>query len=147
MATNASNNVVIQVNEEEEVVYVLGNRTIESMPMFLRAISLEFDLQMGGEGPDDDASTHEIFLLNELRFGVCGAIDSDKVMELLKEPANHSRVMAALACLVDYDLSLPDAEDGLESDEEVAEFRRIWALLILRSLTSGDPETHSVSSN
>ena len=121
-------NVVIDDSSDEEIMFVLGKRTVKSMHKFLEAISWPFNQQFGGEELDEETSKHEAYLWNELCTEP-GNLDISKITDLLKDEKNHESVMLALACLGNYDLDLRDAEDTLDGEDEVKEFRRIWKLL------------------
>ena len=120
-------NVVLDDSSDEEIMFVLGKRTVKSMHKFLEAISWPFNQQLGGD-EIDERSKHEAYLWNEL-CSTPGNLDIPKIVDLLKDEKNHESVMLALACLCDYDLTLRDAEDTLDGEDEVKEFRRIWKLL------------------
>jgi len=121
---------------DEEIMYVLGKRTVKSMPMFLDVLSSLLYRAMNGEDPDDDSSTHEVYLLDELR--VNGTLNTDKIIKLLEDERNHLKVMAALAHMMNYDNDLGEATMDLE-DADRAEFERIWALLPRWALAAAEP--------
>jgi hypothetical protein len=81
---------------------------------------------MDGNG-DDASSDAEFFLTNKLCTSP-GNLDAEKIVDLLKDEANHLPVMEALNCLLGYDIDMEYVEGGLTS-EEVAEVRRIVKLL------------------
>ena len=115
-------------SEDEEILYVLGEKTLKHIPMFVNAFAGPFWQQKDGEGPDEESSAAEIFLMTEL-CSTPGTLDEEKIVELLKDEQNHLPVMEALYCLLGYDLNMSDVEVSLESDDEVAEVRRIVRLL------------------
>ena len=120
-------NIVVESDSDEEVMYVLGKRTVKSMPMVLNVLSSVLYWAMHDEDPEDDSSAHEVYLLDELR-DEDRHMDIDKILKLLEEEANHLKVMAALAAITDYDIDLREATGELDA-EELAEFERVWALL------------------
>lgn len=109
-------------DEEEEIVYVLGKRSLKHMPLFLKAIEEPF-WQLG-VGPDEDSTDPEKFLFETLCTKP-GEIDVEKIMELLKEDHNHLPVMEALECILGYDMDMRDVEDFANSNREVDEIQRI----------------------
>ena len=127
MPTHNKRVLVDSSSEDEEILYVLGEKTLKHIPMFVNAFAGPFWQQKDGEGPEEDSSTAEIFLLTEL-CSKPGTLDEEKIVELLKDEKNHLPVMEALYCLLEYDLDRADVEDGLQS-EEIAEVRRIVRLL------------------
>ena len=120
-------NIVVESDSDEEIVYVLGKRTVKSMPMVLNTLSEIIYWGMHDEDPQDDSSAHEVYLLDELRDGD-RHLDINKILKLLEDEANHLKVMAALAVMTDYDIDLRETLDELDH-EELTEFKRIWALL------------------
>ena len=120
-------NIVVESDSDEEIVYVLGKRSVKSMPMVLDVLSSVLYWAMHDEDPEDDSSAHEVYLLNELRSND-HHLDIDKILKLLEDEANHLKVMAALAAMTNFDLELSEAKGELEA-EELAEFERVWALL------------------
>ena len=128
MPTHNKRVLVDSSSEDEEILYVMGKKTLKNMPMFVHAFAGPFWQQKDGEGPDEESSAAEIFLMTEL-CSTPGIFDEEKIVALLKDEKNHLPVMEALYCLLGYDLSMPDVEAGLQSDEEVAEVRRIVSLL------------------
>ena len=119
--------LIDESSSDEEILYVLGEKTLKHIPMFVNAFAGPFWQQKDGEGPDEESSAAEIFLLTEL-CSKPGTLDEEKIVELLKDEKNHLPVMEALYCLLEYDLNMADVEDGLQSDE-IAEVRRIVARL------------------
>ena len=133
-STNSMSDDVLEVgvkntrgDSEEEIMYVLGKRTVKSMPMVLNTLSEIIYWGMHDEDPQDDSSAHEVYLLDELRDGD-RHLDITKILKLLEDEANHLKVMAALAVMTDYDIDLRETLDELDH-EELTEFKRIWALL------------------
>ena len=120
-------NIVVESDSDEEIVYVLGKRTVKSMPVVLNVLSSVLYWSMHDEDPQDDSSAHEVYLLDELRDDD-RHLDIDKILKLLEDEANHLKVMAALAVMTNYDVDLRETTGELEA-EELAEFERIWALL------------------
>ena len=115
-------------DEEDKIVYVLGKRTLANMRLFLMAIEQPLWQVKDGEGPDEESTDAEKFLLGT----ICtkpGQIDVDKTMELLKEDHNHLPVMEALGCIFSFDLDMKDIEDFAGTAEEVEEIRRILKYL------------------
>ena len=115
-------------DDETVYVYVLSNKTLQKMPMFVQAFSEPFWQQKDGDEPDEESSTAETFLLKVL-CSTPGTLDEEKILDLLKDEKNHLPVMEALECLLGYDLDMQDVESGLQSEQEVAEVRRIVRLL------------------
>jgi hypothetical protein len=119
--------IVVDSDSDEEFRYVLGKRTVKSMPMVLNALSEIIYWGMHDEDPQDDSSAHEVYLLDELRDDD-HHLDIDKILKLLEDEANHLKVMAALAVITEYDVDLRETTGELKA-EELAEFERVWALL------------------
>jgi len=115
-------------SEDEEILYMLGEKTLKQIPMFVNAFAGPFWQQKDGEGPDEESSAAEIFLMTEL-CSKSGTLDDEKIVELLKDEQNHLPVMEALHCLLGYDIDMADVEASLPSKDEVAEVRRIVRLL------------------
>jgi len=115
-------------SEDEEILYMLGEKTLKQIPMFVNAFAGPFLQQKDGEGPDEESSAAEIFLMTEL-CSKSGTLDDEKIVELLKDEKNHLLVMEALHCLLGYDIDMADVEASLPSKDEVAEVRRIVRLL------------------
>ena len=124
---HGSKRVLCDSPSDDEIDYVLCEKTVENFPKFLHAYSLPFWQQMDGDDIEDDMSEAETFLLKDLCTKP-GTFDEDKIMGLLKDKANHLPVMEALACLSGYDLDMRDVTDGLD-EEDIAEITRINALL------------------
>ena len=120
--------LIDESSSDEEILYVLGKKTLQHMSMFVQAFSGPFWQQRNGDEPDEESSVAEIFLLKEL-CSTPGTLDGEKILDLLKDEKNHLPVMEALGCLLDYDLDIADVEGGLQSEEEVAEVRRVARLL------------------
>jgi hypothetical protein len=119
--------IVVESDSDEEIVYVLGKRTVKSMPVVLNTLSEIIYWGMNDEEPGDESSEREIYLLDELRDGD-RHLDISKILKLLEDEANHLKVMAALAVMTDYDIDLRETLNELD-DEELTEFKRVWALL------------------
>jgi len=128
MPTHNKRVLVDSSSEDEEILYVLGEKTLKHIPMFVNAFTGPFLQLADGEGPDEESSTAEIFLMTEL-CSKPGTLDDEKTVELLKDEKNHLPVMEALHCLLGYDLDMADVEASLTSEDEVAEVRRIVRLL------------------
>jgi hypothetical protein len=128
MPTHNKRVLVDSSSEDEEILYVLGEKTLKNMRMFVNAFAGPFWQQKDGEGPDEESSAAEIFLLTKL-CSTPGTLDEEKIVELLKDEQNHLPVMEALYCLLGYDLNMADVEVSLLSEDEVAEVRRIVRLL------------------
>jgi len=120
--------VLVDDSSEEEIMYVMSNKTKNSIRILVGAFHGPFWQAKDGEEPDEESSEAEIFLLKTLCSSP-GTLDVEKIMELLEDETNHLRVMQALYCLLGYDLSMEDVEEYLDSDEEVAEVRRVVRLL------------------
>lgn len=120
--------LVYDSSSDDETVYVLGIKTLQNMPMFVQAFSGPFWQQKDGDEPDEESSAAEVFLLKEL-CSTPGTLHEEKIIDLLKDEKNHLPVMEALECLLGYDLDMQDVESGLQSEQEVAEVRRIVRLL------------------
>ena len=129
--------IVIDSDPDEEIVYVIGKRTMKSMPMFLGVLSSVISWAMHGEDPQDDSSAPEVYLLDELRTDDY-RLDIEKILKLLEVEANHLKVMAALAVVTTYDLDLVSPTEGLGENDR-AEFGRILALLPQWARAADDP--------
>ena len=128
---------------DEEIVYVLGKRTMKSMPMVLDVLSSVLYWAMHEEDPEDDSSEQEVYLLNELRDSG-RHLDINKILKLLENEANHLKVMAALAVMTNYDVDLTETTRELEA-EELAEFERVWALLPRWARAADEPAAKKAS--
>ena len=109
-------------------MYVMSKKTKKSIRVLVDAFHGPFWQAIDGDEPDEESSEAEIFLLKTLCSSP-GTLDVEKIMELLEDETNHLRVMQALYCLLDYDINMADVVDYLDSEEEVAEFRRVVRLL------------------
>ena len=114
-------------SSDEEILYVLGKKTLKNMRMFLEAFSEEFWRVKDGDEPDEDDEA-EIFLMKTLCTEP-GELDIEKILKLLEDEKNHLPVMEALECLLSYDIDRKHVDSHVLSDEEVAELHRIAELL------------------
>jgi len=111
-------------DEGERILYVLGNRTKKFLPKFLQAFAVPFWQNKGGDEPDAESTEAEIFLLKCL----CSKhwLDVEGILHMIEvDEDNHLPVMEALDCLLGYDIDMYDVESSLDSEEDVAELRRI----------------------
>ena len=121
--------------EFDEYIYILSQRTIRAMPMFIRAVNPSFEaLALGWttfEANDVDPLAlnvcSEAYLIEELCSG--DSLDISKIMSLLSHRENHLHVMSALACIEDFHLDLVEVEDSLKSECELKAFKRLWKSL------------------
>jgi hypothetical protein len=112
-------------DEGERIMYVLGNRTKEFLPKFLEAFAVPFWQNKGGDEPDDESTEAETFLLTCL-CSKPGTLDVEGILALIEaDEDTHLPVMEALDCLLGYDIDMHDVESFLDSEEDVAELRRI----------------------
>ena len=112
----------------EEVHVFIDKKTLNSIPMFVDAFASPFWHAMDGDEPEEDSTTAEIFLMTQM-CTTPGNLSKDKIMNLLKDEKNHLSVMAALSCLLNYDLDMRDVESSLQNVDEVEEIRKIVKLL------------------
>lgn len=108
--------------------YTLDEETRAFLPTFVKAINTPFWQQMNGEGPDEESSKEEVFLLEEL-CSTYGTLDLDRILSHLEDEEKHLPVMASLACLLRYDLDVRDVEEYLETEEEMKMLRKFCGAL------------------
>ena len=82
--------VLVDSSSEEEIVYVISDKTRASMAVFISAINLPFWQQKDGDEPDEESSEAEIFLMKEL-CTTPGTLDEEKILNLLKTEDNDLR--------------------------------------------------------
>ena len=123
-----SKRVLCDSSSDDEIIYVLGKKTIKNIGTFMHAYSVPFWQHMAGGEIEDDMSEAETLLLKDLCTKP-GTFDEDKIMRLLKDEANHLPVMEALAFLLNYDINMRDVTDGFD-EKDIAEITRINALLL-----------------
>ena len=105
---------------------IISPRTMRSMRMFLETISPALEDAMAYEDPEyDDASEHEIYLLDELRKNKRG-LDIPKIMQLLENDENHVQVMSALAYMKNYEMEMVSEIKRELQGEDKTEFNEIW---------------------
>jgi hypothetical protein len=91
----------------------------------LEAFAVPFWQNKGGDEPDDESTEAETFLLTCL-CSKPGTLDVEGILALIEaDEDTHLPVMEALDCLLGYDIDMHDVESFLDSEEDVAELRRI----------------------
>ena len=101
------------------------------MRTFLEKISPALADVMGGKDPEnDEASEHEIYLLNELRLDKA-QLNIPKIMRLLNNDENFLQVRSALAYMKNYDMELRDIKRELEGEEKT-DFDEVWDDILVR---------------
>jgi len=105
---------------------IISPRTMKGMRKFLEIISPALEDAMAYEDPEyDDASEHEIYLLDELRTNKRG-LDIQTIMQLLENDENHVQVMSALAYMKNYEMEMVSEIKRELQGEDKTEFNEIW---------------------
>ena len=129
MPTHSKRVLVDSSSEDEEILYVLGSRTKKFLPTFLAAVADSFFWEIYDGEPNEESSDAEIYLLKRM-CTTPGTLDVDGILAMIEQDeGNHLPIMEALCCLLGYDIDMADVEDGLQSEDEIAEVRRIVRLL------------------
>ena len=112
--------------DDEEIVYVLGKKTIESLNKFFLD---SYGHAMGSiDFNEDEEDPAKVYLQKKMYSAEDDCFDADATLELLKDEKNHMDVMTALAAGCDYDLDFEEQASYLD-EEQAKELRRILALM------------------
>ena len=126
MPSNKRRIVVDSESEDEEIVYVLGKKTLKSFKDFFLD---SYRHALGSLDADDDEDDHALNYLHKNMYSAeDDCFDADAALELLNNEKNHVDVMAALEAGRNYDLDFEEQASYLDKDQD-KELRRILRLL------------------